>query len=262
VLLSCFDPLRREIGRLTLERLIADGRIHPQRIEEAYEHGRAEIDLLCQQSGEDAITELGISDMHPELISLLGRLRYRTSYGQNVLAHLTETAHIAGMIASELRMDPLLLKRCAVLHDIGKALTHEMEGSHALIGAKIARKYGEPDDVVHAIEAHHNEVEARTAEAVLTQAANSISGSRPGARRESLELYIKRLERLEEVANAHEGVEKARPAGRSGVSLTRACSPACGHPARGRDAGSRRMRAGQAGRSPAANSPSAPSGGA
>lgn len=216
VLLSCFDPVRREIARLTLQTLIQDGRIHPQRIEEAYERGKAEIDLLCQRSGEDAITDLGITDMHPELISLLGRLRYRTSYGQNVLSHLIESAHIAGMMASELGMDSALLKRCTVLHDIGKALTHEVEGSHALIGAEIARKYGEPDDVVHAIEAHHNEVEVRTVEAVLTQAADAISGGRPGARRESLEMYVKRLERLEEIAGQHEGVEKvfAMQAGR------------------------------------------------
>ena len=216
VLLSCFDPVRREIARLTLERLVTDGRIHPQRIEEAYDRGRAEIELLCQRSGEDAMTELGITDMHPELIALLGRLRYRTSYGQNVLRHLIESAHIAGMMASELRMDSALLKRCTVLHDIGKALTHEVEGSHALIGAEIARKYGEPDDVVHAIEAHHNEVEVRTVEAVLTQAADAISGGRPGARRESLEMYVKRLERLEQIASEREGVEKvfAMQAGR------------------------------------------------
>jgi len=216
VLLSCFDPVRREVARLTLERLVQDGRIHPQRIEEAYDRGKAEIELLCQRSGEDAMTELGITDMHPELIALLGRLRYRTSYGQNVLAHLIESAHIAGMMASELRMDPLLLKRCAVLHDIGKALTHEVEGSHALIGAEIARKYGESDDVVHAIEAHHNEVEVRTVEAVLTQAADAMSGGRPGARRESLEMYVKRLERLEQIASDKEGVEKvfAMQAGR------------------------------------------------
>jgi ribonucrease Y len=216
VLLSCFDPVRREIARLTLERLVQDGRIHPQRIEEAYDRGRAEIELLCQRSGEDAMTELGITDMHPELIALLGRLRYRTSYGQNVLRHLIESAHIAGMMASELRMDSALLKRCTVLHDIGKALTHEVEGSHALIGAEIARKYGEPDDVVHAIEAHHNEVEVRTVEAVLTQAADAISGGRPGARRESLEMYVKRLERLEQIASEREGVEKvfAMQAGR------------------------------------------------
>jgi ribonucrease Y len=216
VLLSCFDPVRREIARLTLERLVQDGRIHPQRIEEAYDRGKAEIELLCQRSGEDAMTELGITDMHPELIALLGRLRYRTSYGQNVLQHLVESAHIAGMMASELRMSPVLLKRCTVLHDIGKALTHEVEGSHALIGAEIARKYGESDDVVHAIEAHHNEVEVRTVEAVLTQAADAISGGRPGARRESLEMYVKRLERLEQIASERDGVEKvfAMQAGR------------------------------------------------
>jgi ribonuclease Y len=216
VLLSCFDPVRREIARLTLERLVLDGRIHPQRIEEAYERGKAEIEQLCVRSGEDALVELGITGMHGELVSLLGRLRYRTSYGQNVLKHLIESAHIAGMMASELGLDVGLMKRCAVLHDIGKALTHEVEGSHALIGGEIARRYGEPDDVVHAIEAHHNEVEARTVEAVLTQAADAISGGRPGARRESLEAYVKRLERLEQIANAHEGVEKvfAMQAGR------------------------------------------------
>ncbi len=216
VLLSCFNPVRREIARLTLERLVLDGRIHPQRIEEAYERGKAEIEQLCVRSGEDALVELGITGMHGELVSLLGRLRYRTSYGQNVLKHLVESAHIAGMMGSELGMDAGLLKRCTVLHDIGKALTHEVEGSHALIGAEIARRYGEPDDVVHAIEAHHNEVEARTVEAVLTQAADAISGGRPGARRESLESYVRRLERLEQIASAHEGVEKvfAMQAGR------------------------------------------------
>ena len=216
VLLSCFDPVRREIARLTLERLITDGRIHPQRIEDAYERGKTEIEQLCKRAGEDALVELGITEMHPELVDLLGRLRYRTSYGQNVLRHLVESAHIAGMMASELRMDPLLLKRCTVLHDIGKALTHEVEGSHALIGAEIARRYGEHEDVVHAIEAHHNEVEVRTVEAVLTQAADAMSGGRPGARRESLEMYVKRLERLEQIAGGHEGVEKvfAMQAGR------------------------------------------------
>ena len=216
VLLSCFDPVRREIARLTLERLITDGRIHPQRIEDAYERGKAEIEQLCKRAGEDALVELGITEMHSELVDLLGRLRYRTSYGQNVLRHLVESAHIAGMMASELRMDPLLLKRCTVLHDIGKALTHEVEGSHALIGAEIARRYGEPEDVVHAIEAHHNEVEVRTVEAVLTQAADAMSGGRPGARRESLEMYVKRLERLEQIAGGQEGVEKvfAMQAGR------------------------------------------------
>ncbi len=216
VLLSCFDPVRREVGRLTLERLVLDGRIHPQRIEEAYERSRTEIEALCVRAGEDALADTGITDMHPELTHLLGTLRYRTSYGQNVLKHLIESAHIAGMMGSELGLDPALMKRCTLLHDIGKALTHEVQGSHALIGAEIARKYGEPDDVVHAIEAHHNEVEVRTVEAVLTQAADAISGSRPGARRESLEAYIRRLERLEHIAMAQDGVEKvfAMQAGR------------------------------------------------
>ncbi len=216
VLLSCFDPVRREVGRLTLERLVLDGRIHPQRIEEAYERSRVEIQQLCVRAGEDALIDVGITDMHAELTNLLGRLRYRTSYGQNVLKHLIESAHIAGMMASELGLDPVLLKRCTLLHDIGKALTHEVQGSHALIGAEIARKYGEPEDVVHAIEAHHNEVEVRTVEAVLTQAADAISGGRPGARRESLEAYVKRLERLEQIALAQDGVEKvfAMQAGR------------------------------------------------
>jgi ribonucrease Y len=216
VLLSCFDPVRREVGRLTLERLVLDGRIHPQRIEEAYDRSKADIEQLCVRAGEDAMVDLGITDLHPELTNLLGRLRYRTSYGQNVLKHLLESAHIAGMMASELGLDPALMKRCTVLHDIGKALTHEVEGSHALIGAEIARRYGESEDVVHAIEAHHNEVEVRTVEAVLTQAADAISGGRPGARRESLEAYVKRLERLEQIALAQDGVEKvfAMQAGR------------------------------------------------
>jgi ribonucrease Y len=216
VLLSCFDPVRREVGRLALERLVLDGRIHPLRIEEAYEQSKAEVEQLCVRAGEDALVELSITDLHPELVTLLGRLRYRTSYGQNVLRHLVESAFVAGMMASELGMDPVLLKRCTVLHDIGKALTHEVEGSHALIGAEIARRYGEPEDVVHAIEAHHNEVEVRTVEAVLTQAADAISGGRPGARRESLEAYVRRLERLEQIAAAQDGVEKvfAMQAGR------------------------------------------------
>ncbi|MEU7899414.1 ribonuclease Y [Nonomuraea sp. NPDC049152] len=216
VLLSCFDPVRRETARLTLEKLVLDGRIHPQRIEEAHDRSRQEVQDLCARAGEDALVELGITDMHPELTLLLGQLRYRTSYGQNVLKHLIESAHIAGIMAAELKMNQPLMKRCALLHDIGKALTHEVEGSHALIGAEIARRYGEHEDVVHAIEAHHNEVEVRTVEAVLTQAADAISGSRPGARRESLEAYVKRLERLEEIATSFEGVDKvfAMQAGR------------------------------------------------
>jgi ribonuclease Y len=216
VLLSCFDPVRREVARLTLEELVLDGRIHPHRIEEQYEKSKAEVEKLCARAGEDALVEVGITDMHPDLVALLGRLRYRTSYGQNVLKHLVESAHLAAMMAAELGLDVALMKRCALLHDIGKALTHEVEGSHAIIGAEIARRYGEHDDVVHAIEAHHNEVEVRTVEAVLTQAADAMSGGRPGARRESLEAYIKRLERLEELAKTHEGVEKvfAMQAGR------------------------------------------------
>jgi ribonuclease Y len=216
VLLSCFDPVRREVGRITLEKLVLDGRIHPHRIEEIHERSKAEVEQLCVRAGEDALVDLGITEMHPELINLLGTLRYRTSYGQNVLKHLVESSHLAGMMASELRLDPMLLKRCAVLHDVGKALTHEVQGSHALIGAEIARKYGEVDDVVHAIEAHHGEVELRTVEAVLTQAADSISGGRPGARRESLEHYVQRLERIEQIAAEKPGVDKvfAMQAGR------------------------------------------------
>ncbi|GAA4229334.1 ribonuclease Y [Actinomadura meridiana] len=217
VLLSCFDPVRREVGRLTLDKLVLDGRIHPQRIEEIYERSKSEVEQLCVRAGEDALVEVGVGDMHPELIALLGQLRYRTSYGQNVLKHLIESAHLAGIMASELGLPVETAKRCTLLHDIGKALTHEVEGSHALIGAEIARRYGEHEDIVHAIEAHHNEVEVRTVEAVLTQAADAISGSRPGARRESLEAYVKRLERLEEIArDKHDGVEKvfAMQAGR------------------------------------------------
>jgi ribonuclease Y len=216
VLLSCFDPVRREIGRLTLEKLVLDGRIHPHRIEEVFDTAKHEVERLCQRAAEDALVEVGITEIHPELVTLLGRLRYRTSYGQNVLKHLVETAHIAGIMAAELRLEPAIIKRSAFLHDIGKALTHEVEGSHALIGADLARKYGEPDEVVHAIEAHHNEVTPQTIEAVLTQASDACSGGRPGARRESLEAYVKRLERIEEIAGGKQGVEKvfAMQAGR------------------------------------------------
>jgi len=216
VLLSCFDPVRREVGRLTLEKLVLDGRIHPHRIEEVFESARGEVEQLCLRAAEDALVEVGITDIHPELVTLLGRLRYRTSYGQNVLKHLIETAHLAGIMGAELGIDPTLVKRCAFLHDIGKALTHEVEGSHALIGADLARKYGESDDVVHAIEAHHNEVAPQTIEAVLTQASDACSGGRPGARRESLEAYVKRLERIEEIAGGKAGVDKvfAMQAGR------------------------------------------------
>ncbi|MEV4489854.1 ribonuclease Y [Micromonospora coxensis] len=216
VLLSCFDPVRREVGRLTLEKLVLDGRIHPHRIEEVHDLARQEVEELCHRAAEDALVEVGITEIHPELVTLLGRLRYRTSYGQNVLKHLVETAHIAGIMAAELRLDVPTIKRCAFLHDIGKALTHEVEGSHAIIGADLARKYGENEDVVHAIEAHHNEVPPQTIEAVLTQASDACSGGRPGARRESLEAYVKRLERIEEIAAGKLGVEKvfAMQAGR------------------------------------------------
>jgi ribonuclease Y len=216
VLLSCFDPVRREVARIALESLVLDGRIHPQRIEDAHERAKTEVEALCLRAAEDALAGVGITDLHPELISLLGRLRFRTSYGQNVLKHLVESAHVAALMAAELGLDPALLRRCAFLHDIGKALTHEVEGSHAIVGAEVARRYGESADVVHAIEAHHNEVEPRTVEAVLTQAADAISGGRPGARRESLEAYVKRLERLEQIGLNHDGVDKvfAMQAGR------------------------------------------------
>ncbi len=216
VLLSCFDPVRRETARITLTELVKDGRIHPARIEEMHERSKNQIEAQCLRAAEDAMTEVGISDLHPALIPVLGTLRYRTSYGQNVLKHLVESAHIAGLMAAELGLDIAQCKRSAFLHDIGKALTHEVEGSHAIIGADLARKYGENPDVVHAIEAHHNEVEVRTVEAVLVQAADAISGSRPGARRESIEAYVQRLEKLEEIAGSREGVDKvfAMQAGR------------------------------------------------
>jgi ribonucrease Y len=216
VVLSSFDPVRREVARLTLERLVSDGRIHPARIEEMHERAKAEIEEQIKQAGEAAVVEVGIGDVHPEMIKLLGRLQYRTSYGQNVLRHLVEAAHIGGAIAAELGVNVKLVKRCAFMHDIGKAVTHEVEGSHALIGAELARRLKEPPEVVHAIESHHGEVEQRTIEAVLAQTADSISGGRPGARRESLETYVKRLERLEEICNSYPGVEKvfAMQAGR------------------------------------------------
>jgi ribonucrease Y len=216
VVLSSFDPVRREAARLTLEKLVQDGRIHPARIEEVHERSLAEIEERVRRAGEDAVAEVGITDIHPEMIKLLGRLQYRTSYGQNVLKHLVESAHIASALAAELGVDPAIAKRGAFLHDIGKAVTHEVEGSHAIIGAEIARRLKEDAEVVHCIESHHGEVEQRTVHAVLAQIADGISGGRPGARRESLETYIKRLERLEEICTAFAGVEKvyAMQAGR------------------------------------------------
>ena len=216
VLLSCFDPVRREAARLTLEALVLDGRIHPSRIEETHQRSAAEVDRLCLRAGQDAVAEFGITDLHPTLVHTLGQLRYRTSYGQNVLKHLRESGHAAGMMADEIGVERPLLVRAALLHDIGKALTHEHEGSHASVGADLARRHGEHEDVVHAIEAHHNEVEPRTVEAILTQAADAVSGGRPGARRESPESYVQRLQRLEEIALSRDGVQKvfAMQAGR------------------------------------------------
>ena len=216
VVLSCFDPVRREVGRLTLEALIADGRIHPTRIEDVHRRSEEQVEELCRRAGEEACLEMGITDLHPELVLTMGRLKHRTSYGQNVLRHLVESGHAAGLLADELGLDRATCVRAAFLHDIGKALTHEVEGSHAAVGADLARRYGEPDDIVHAIEAHHNEVEPQTVEAVITQAADAISGARPGARRESMESYLQRLQRLEEIGKSHAGVEKvfAMQAGR------------------------------------------------
>ncbi|HEU5265074.1 MAG TPA: ribonuclease Y [Jatrophihabitans sp.] len=208
VLLSCFDPVRREVGRRTLEKLVQDGRIHPHRIEEAYEQSTAEVDEVCLRAARDALAEVGVGGVDDRLLPTIGRLKYRTSYGQNVLGHLIETAHIAGVMAAELGIEPTLVKRCAFLHDIGKALTHEVEGSHAIIGAELLRKFGESEAVAHAVEAHHNEVQPRTIEAVLTQASDTCSAARPGARRESVEAYVKRLARIEEIAQAHAGVDK------------------------------------------------------
>ena len=216
VVLSCFDPIRREMARLTLEKLIGDGRIQPARIEDIHEKSKSEIEREIREGGEWAVLETGITDMHPELVRVLGRLKFRTSYGQNVLKHVVEAAHIAGMIASELGTDVPLAKRCTLLHDIGKAVTHEVEGSHALIGAEIARRLKESPEVCHAIESHHGEIEQRTIEAVIAQTADAISGARPGARRETIETYVKRLARLEEIAMEFDGVEKvyAMQAGR------------------------------------------------
>lgn len=216
VLLSCFDPVRREVARITLESLVGDGRIHPARIEEQYERARAQIENEIKSAGEEAILDVGITNVHPELVRALGRLKFRYSYGQNVLRHVVEAAHIAGMIASELGSDPGLARRCTVFHDIGKAVAHEVDGSHAFVGAELARRLGESPQVVHAIEAHHGEIEMRTLEAVICQASDAISGSRPGARRESFEAYVKRLERLEEIAMGFPGVDKvyAMQAGR------------------------------------------------
>lgn len=209
VILSSFDPVRREIARLTLEKLISDGRIQPARIEEMYEKSKAEVENEIREAGEEAAFEVGLHNLNKELVRALGRLKYRTSYGQNVLMHALEVAHLSGIMAAELGLDQKVPKRAGLLHDIGKAIDHEVEGSHALIGAELAKRLGEGNAICHAVEAHHGEVEIKTIEAVLVQAADAISAARPGARRETLESYIKRLEKLETLADSFEGVEKA-----------------------------------------------------
>ena len=209
ITLSCFEPVRREIARIALENLIADGRIHPARIEETIEKARREVDATIKSEGERAVIEAGVHGMHMELVKLIGRLRYRTSYGQNVLKHSLEVSALSGMMATELGIDPTIARRAGLLHDIGKALDHEMDGSHVDIGVEVARRHKENEAVIHAIQAHHGDVEAKTVVACIVQAADALSAARPGARRENLENYIKRLEKLEEIANSFEGVENS-----------------------------------------------------
>ena len=209
ITISCFDPVRREVARLTLERLIQDGRIHPARIEETVEKCRREVEQTIKQTGERAVLDAGVNGIHPELVKLLGRLKYRTSYGQNVLNHSLEVSYISGLIAAEVGADVKLAKRAGLLHDIGKAIDHEYDGTHVQLGVEFAKKYKENEAVVHAIQAHHNDVEPKTAVACIVQAADAISAARPGARRENIENYIKRLEKLEEIATSFDGVESS-----------------------------------------------------
>ena len=209
ITISSFDPVRREVARQTLERLIQDGRIHPSKIEEMYEKSKREVDATIKAEGEKAVLDANIGSIHPELVKLLGKLKYRTSYGQSVLKHSLEVAYIAGLMAAEIGADEKLARRAGLLHDIGKALDHEMEGSHIALGVEYARKYKESEAVVHAIQAHHGDVECKTVVACLVQAADAVSASRPGARRENVENYIKRLQQLEEISDSFEGVEKS-----------------------------------------------------